>query len=508
MKTATYGWSVLLAAMALAVIGGAGDAKTGADPAVPAEPTPPLVSAALAGHEMEAVWETNVLVDPGTALRKLWLRGDFLVALGSNNRIYVINAATGVRMYSHVVAPQTETVWPPAAMKDTLYVPTTTTLWAFRGPDGERAGNTLLGFSPSGGAATNGTQVFIPDAKGWLQAVSVSPDNLPWNLWKSGMATASPVLFRGIESVREENGANLVRPQTDVAVRGDAARGWGGESWGRWTEDTMTAAPVVDSTLVYFGGQNGAVYASLQNTRNVVWEYQAEGPIVADLKKTKSGLILAPSLDYSLYAFAGPSGRVVWRYNAGEPLRRAPYTVGKQVFVLTREAGLTALDATNGKAQWSLADGIGVVAGDNDSVFVLARAGDLVAIDRQNGKENFSIPLAPGVLTAPNEGDTGLIYLATPSGQVMAVAKKRDLLELARREAEELAAKEAAAAAAAKKEAAGPEKPAPPPTATVTGAEPATPAVKKEPPPKREPVKKGPPPKKEPPPKRTPPKRG
>jgi len=498
MRISTYVMGVvLLGAAALAVAAWAGtEGRPSAPPAAESEALP-LESSAIASHEMEVAWQTRLILDPGTTLRRLWLRGDFLVGLASDNRIHVVSAATGVRMYSRQVALPAEMVWPPAASKDVLFVPTTTTLWAFRGPDGNSAGHRLLGFSPSGGSVTNGVQVFLPDARGWVQALSVSPDTLQWNLWKTGRVDAAPVIFRGIEEVQNER-PKFVSPPGQTEVRGDAAKGWGGESWGRWTEDTMTAAPAIDSSMVYFAGQNGVVYASMQNVRNVAWEYQTEGAVVADLKRTKSGLVLAASLDYTLYAFTGSSGRVVWRYNAGERLRRAPYVLGKQVFLPTREAGLIAIDAANGKPQWTLAEGVGILAGDNDTVYALSREGALLAVERGNGRVKFSAPLKPGVLAATNESESGFTYLGTQAGQIMAVSKKRDLLEIARKEAEELAAKEAAAAAAATKKEPAPEKP-PQVTTPTTPAEPATP---KEPPPK-----KAPPPKREPPPKKEPPPR-
>ncbi len=419
---------------------------------------PPAAPAALASNGMRVRWQTGVLPAPGTHLTRVWVRRGYVVARGSDNRVYVVDAETGVRLWSQALATPHETVWPPALHGDRLWFATTTRLLGFRGADGENivqealapAGETPseeaeeettetgqaatprrgpsprwagsretvrrveakvarlerqradldrllahetesieLAFAPSGPPTTNGSHVYVPDAKGWLQAVSIRP--------------------------------RLV-------------------SWGRWTDDAVTAGPVVDAARVYFASHNGTVYASTQNVRRVVWEYQTEGPIKADLRMTETGLLLVGSLDYSLYALNGASGVLEWeglpnrRYNAGEPIRTPPYTFGRQIFLFTAGAGLTVLDTTTGKREWQLDAGRDLVTADADTVYIVSRGNDLLAADRRTGEVRFAIPLRAGTLIGINETGTGLLYLATPEGQVLAV---RQATEEERGEAEE-----------------------------------------------------------------------
>jgi len=403
----------------------------------------PVAPVVLTGNHMEVRWQTRALLAPGTHLTDVWVVGEFLVCHGSDHRVYVIDAKTGVRLWSKDLADPHETVWPPTVYRNDLWFATTTKLIGFHGAEGrnivdqaarsdreaarakrqgrrdawhakviarrmarpdeppeykitraaaesqiasaeaiERARETLtvdpvgveLAFAPAGRPATNGVHVYVPDGKGWLQAVSVVP---------------------------------------------------GVVSWGRWTDDAVTAGPVADNALVYFGGRDGVVYASTQNVRRIVWQYQTEGAIVADLKRTEAGLVLAASLDYSLYAFQGASGRLDWRYNAGERIRRAPYAFGTQVFVFTQQAGLTALDE-NGKVLWRLAEGDDVITADAETVYVLSRGNDLLAVDRKDGKGRWGAPLRAATLIGTNETNTGILYLATPEGQVLAAARKQE----------------------------------------------------------------------------------
>jgi len=339
------------------------------------KPMPPVDPAALAANGMEVVWQTEALLQPRTDLADLWVAEGYVIGRGSDNYVYVTSAATGVRLWSAPVAEPFQSVWPPAVdAKGDLWFATTLRLLGYQGADGKPLRTVDLMFSPSGRPVTNGTHMFVPDAKGWLQAVSITP---------------------------------------------------GVSSWGRWTGESVTSGPVIDSTLVYFASQNGVVYASTQNVRRVVWEYPTEGAVSGDLAMTKSGLVLAASLDYSVYAFAGSSGRLAWRYNAGEPIRRAPFAFGNQVFVLAREMGLTALDATNGHVQWRLEETRDLVTADDTTVYAVNREGDLMGVNRADGKVLWDLPLLPGTLLGQDRSDTGILYLGTPVGAVLAAQRKK-----------------------------------------------------------------------------------
>jgi len=306
----------LAVAVALVSTPSCGGPVTTKGPAV--EAGLPVSLAAAADKGYERLWQTDFLLAPNTTLAKMWLCGKYIVGCGSDNRIYCANAKTGVTIWAYKAAEDFQTVWQPAVDKDTLWVATTMRLLAFEAATGRQLASTDLDFAPAARPLTNGVHCFIPDAKGWLQAVALLPKVV---------------------------------------------------SWGRVMHDSITAAPAMDSTFIYFAGQNGIVYASHQNARHIVWEYKTEGAIVADLKRTAKGLVLAGSLDYMLYAFQGSSGRVIWRYNAGEPVRMAPYTVDKQVFVFTKAAGLATLAAANGRVQWTLADGADLVSADPKVVY-------------------------------------------------------------------------------------------------------------------------------------------
>jgi hypothetical protein len=384
----------------------------------------PLDPKVLDANGMEVVWHTNATLATDPVLKRLWLTNQYLVACDRENRIYTVDARTGVRMFSARVAESYQTVWQPAAYKDILYVPTTTTLWSFQGVDGRDAGHKKTDFAPSGGAATNGYMVFVPDARGWLQAVAVSKTYVDWNFWAGGGVTGEAVANDGVEEALKDKGEST----WNFNVKGKDVKGWRGLDWGRWTEEPITSQPVIDGQRVYFAGQDGVVYASQQGMRHVDWEHKAEGPFKADLTRTKNDLVLAPCLDYTLYALSS-GGRVAWAYNSGERLDRKAFSTGNQVFVFTPDAGMTALDTAAGRKQWAVAEGAEFVSSSPDTAYILSRKHELMAINRADGKVKWSIPVPHGVLFAPNETDNGLIYMTTRVGNLVAIGKKAPMPE-------------------------------------------------------------------------------
>jgi len=364
-------WRAAAVAAVAAALGPLGCATAKRE--VPPGPPMPVDTAALAAANMQVLWKTVVPVPGGQSLTHLWLDGPYLTALDSNNQVYLMDSATGVRRWWMQVAKGFQTVQPPAVYKDELWVPTTTTLWTIQCSTGKVLTKMPLEFLPSTGCVTNGTHVYMGASRGYLEGVSISRDTA---------------------------------------------------SWGRWTDGAITSRPLLDSGHIYFASNSGEIYASEQRMRRVVWDYRAEGAVLADLKLSKAGLVLAASMDYSVYAFEASSGRLVWRFDGGEPVKKPAYPYGGQVYVFTDSQGLRALDETTGRVQWQNKDAADFVAGAGDDVFLLGRDGSLMVLGRTGGQVKYVLPLYRGTIAALNEMGDGVLYLTTPGGQVMAVSKK------------------------------------------------------------------------------------
>ncbi len=440
--------AAVVVGLAAVLAGGCAQWGAGEEDAVP---PPPLAPALLATNAMAVQWQSKVSLGPNTHVVDLWVRGGYVVAHGSDHRVYVLDAESGLRLWSVDLADDHETLWPPAAHRGRLWFVTTTRLLGFEGADGTNIVEEVLHTAAGPGPAAEGPEVEIPEEEEEAEA-GRSPALWPGSAETRRRVTAEISRIEGRESkmarvlaAEQEAIALDFAPSGSPACDGSHvfvpdAKGWLQAvsirpdlvSWGRWTSGALTAGPVVDAARVYFAGHNGIVYASAQNMRRIVWQYQTEGAVRADLRMTDTGMVLVGSTDYSLYAFNGASGALEWdalpnrRYNAGEPIRKPPYTFGEQVFLFTQGAGLTVLDTSTGKVQWQLPEGVDLVTADADTVYVLGQGHDLIAIDRASGKVRFAIPLRGGTRIGINETGTGLLYFASPDGHVWALTRNTE----------------------------------------------------------------------------------
>ncbi len=353
-------------AVALGALGCGGGTRDGA-------PSPlPVAPALLDASGMEVEWHTRLLRVEGTRIEKVWRIGDFLVALGSDNTLYAVDAATGVRRWTRRAAEPHQKVFAPAAAEGVVYVATTTHLLGIDAR-GREVVRHALNFPPSAGVATNGGEVFVPAVTGYLEAIPVAEGFYPWR---------------------------------------------------RWTPDALISRPVCTANLVVFASQSGDIYCSLQHLRRIIWKHKAAAAVVADLARTDGNLVIVPCLDYAVYAFQATSGRLQWQFEAEEPVGRPAVAHGEQVFLWTPKAGMRALDAESGTLLWQRKEARDVAGGTEARIYLVTDGDDLLAVDRADGDVAVALPMRRDVLVPPNTTTDGIVYLAAPTGEVMAIKAK------------------------------------------------------------------------------------
>lgn len=365
--------AAMVAAAGMAGCGATGGGRREGDTAGPM----PAAKADLADARFETLWTTNIRVYPETRLDELWLVGPYLVGRGTDKRLYLSDASTGVRRWERQLAEPFQSVHRPAYFgpRDELWVPTTTHLVGLKAAEGLDIEREPLRFMPAGGATTNGVHVFMPEVRGYLKAVAIGDDFYDWDRWTSGVVTTRPVLYE---------------------------------------------------SLVFWASHSGEIFGSAQQMRRIVWQYTAEDACRGDLKVSEAGNLIVPSLDYSIYAFRAASGALQWQYPAGEPVSKAVYAHDGQVYAFTETVGCHCLDETTGQLQWDLKEGADFVAGEEDVVYLRSRDGDLLVVRREDGTVAARVPLAEGTLVAVNETGDGRVYLTTPDGSMLAAARMKE----------------------------------------------------------------------------------
>jgi outer membrane protein assembly factor BamB len=194
-----------------------------------------------------------------------------------------------------------------------------------------------------------------------------------------------------------------------------------GIAWSFATEEDIYSSPAVVDGVVYFGGNDGRLYAIDASTGLERWHFQTEGhqissPAVVD------GVAFIGSDDDQVYAVDTATGEETWRFDAGSYVYSSP-VVADGVVYAGSGTGLYAIDAKTGQAIWHFQDD-DVVSFEDPAVAggMVYVGGDefLFAIDAASGQEQWRFETKGDIPDAPAIAD-GIIYLGTEDGGFSAI---------------------------------------------------------------------------------------
>jgi outer membrane protein assembly factor BamB len=221
-------------------------------------------------------------------------------------------------------------------------------------------------------------------------------------------------------------------------------------SWRFQTSQEITSPPLVFGTRLLLASRDGNVYAITTDNRDLVFQFETDGAIVAPLSRANEVLFVA-SEDFSFYALrvkprleepknkksAGAgvlgehvapfrdreSGRVLWEFTSGRPIRTAPMPIGSDVFLMPDRGGFYALSAQTGTERWWQPQGSRFVAAASQKVYVSDREDNLLILSRANGSILGSLALRQFPLRFSNDR-TDRIIASTQSGLVVCLREK------------------------------------------------------------------------------------
>jgi len=196
---------------------------------------------------------------------------------------------------------------------------------------------------------------------------------------------------------------------------GPAPRQFHRVKWKFPTGDRVISSPVFRDNVIYFGGDDGNVYAVDAATGNQIWKRAAGGPVPAT-PAVADGTVYIGSYDGKFYAFNAQTGTLKWKFSTDGERRfeakglhgmqpknqtiadpfdiflSSPVVVNGAVYFGSGDGNLYALDAATGDLRWkfktgdvvhaspAVADGV-VFFGSWDSYFY--------AVDAATGKEKW-----------------------------------------------------------------------------------------------------------------------
>jgi outer membrane protein assembly factor BamB len=142
--------------------------------------------------------------------------------------------------------------------------------------------------------------------------------------------------------------------------------GTGQLKWKVKTSDRVRVRPAIADGTVYFASDDGYLYALEAETgqeqwrldignaavqrllpaNDYNWDYLASSPAVAD------GMIYIGSADGFLYAVYAQTGQPAWRFQTGDRVRSSPAVAYGMVYVGSWDGLIYAVDAQSGQEKW------------------------------------------------------------------------------------------------------------------------------------------------------------
>jgi outer membrane protein assembly factor BamB len=369
--------------LALAVLGIA----TGcAKPPVRYTPNP---IAALPAGSLALAWIAPLNVK-NDAVNRIDVRDDVIYVFTEGKQVFAINRKPGTIRFATRVKTSSPRLLPPVELADKLVFPTATSLELFN-KKGEH-----------------------------LRSV---PLDKPLH---SGATGAGQTVYFG---AFDPYGGRL------LAV--NLQREYSTTEWELLTQGSISASPIIYSSIIYAGTEKGEVYA-VSEERKPVWNiegsmFHAGGAITADLKADDAGLYIS-SKDSELYCLNRLTGKVQWQYFAGAPLATSAVPTLDTVYQYVPGQGLAAIDkksaAYNRTPKWIVKDAVQFLAQDDSYVYLMEPRRDakdeqiihhaIVAVDKQTGQKAFEARHTDFSVFGTNTKDD-IVYAGYATGQILAL---------------------------------------------------------------------------------------
>src|SRR5947209_7566354 len=218
-----------------------------------------------------------------------------------------------------------------------------------------------------------------------------------------------------LTSVAEAQSMFRGNPAHTGVYAGPAPRQLHGMKWKFPTGGRVVGSPVFEDKLIYFGSDDGNVYAADAETGRQVWKASTRGPVPCT-PAIANGTVYIGSYDGKFYALDAKTGAVKWKF-ATEGERRfearglhgqqpktqtiadpfdiflsSPVVADGAVFFGSGDGNVYALDAGSGALRWKFKTGDVVHASPayaNGVLFVGSWDSYFYALDGKSGKEKW-----------------------------------------------------------------------------------------------------------------------
>lgn len=129
-----------------------------------------------------------------------------------------------------------------------------------------------------------------------------------------------------------------------------------GLKWRFETDDSVLSSPVVAGGVVYFGSDDGRLFAVELESGQVKWRFTAQDNILCSPAIAGDAVFFGSDDNY-LYSVYAKTGKLKWKYKTEGKIFSSPAIAGSTVFFGSGDGSLYALDARTGKRKWKFKTG-------------------------------------------------------------------------------------------------------------------------------------------------------
>jgi len=327
-----------------------------------------LASPTTAGDKVYVV--RNAANDPGGKLyaldrdtgQELWnfppdaLTGDFssttpavangIVYFGVNRGgpvVYAVNAATGVRIWSHG-GPIAQIISSPTVIDGRVYVAFTDgTIRALDAATGQIIWSVTQDQGANSSPAVANGRLYIASHNRGLLALDAATGASLWLSHIPGPQWSSPAV---------DNGRVFVGSRDDHKVYAfDAVTGQ--TLWTATTSDWVHSSPAVANGVVYIGNEAGDLHAFNAATGGLIWRRGLSHAGIFNGPTVATGVVYAAAEDGKLYAVDAATGRVLFRgaigQGGGAQALASPTVDGGNVYISNYDQSAVTAFALKGR---------------------------------------------------------------------------------------------------------------------------------------------------------------
>lgn len=345
----------------------------------------------LSRFGLERAWWGQATLNPSRdKVRHLSIDEEIVYVQASSGTTTAFNSETGERLWAVQLGRFDQPSFPAVSNEDLALLVVGSAMYGLEKKTGRTLWTLILPGQPSTGPSVDDNQVYVGTLDGSVYAFSL----------------------RKIRRLYQEQRL----PQ------------WSHEAlvWRYQAGKEVTSPPIVTGRVVNFSSRDGSLYSVSASDRKLIYQLETDAPIVAPLARSGKIQYMA-SEDFTFYALNVENGKVIWEFTSGLPIRRAPYAIGSDLFVMPDRGGMYCLDGPTGVQKWwqpSLREFIAVAG---DAVFTSDDDGNLIKVTRSNGAISGSFPLRAFTLRVSNDR-TDRIYMSTESGLVIALRLRGESL--------------------------------------------------------------------------------